>query len=540
MSIYSLTTNYKYLKIFLILLAIILLLGLTFRFINIDKKAYWDDEAFTSLRISGYTEFALVEEVAELDKISVKNLHKYQTTNAEKNVLDTIKSLALENPQHPPLYYIIARFWVQLFGNSVATLRTLSALISLLVLPSVYWLCWELFASSLTAWVAVALMGISPFHILYAQEAREYMLWIVTIILSSAILLHAMRLKTKRLWGIYAITVALSLYVFPSSVIVTATHGIYVLIIEGFRWTQRTIAFLLASVIALITFIPWLFVIISSLSHIHRTVGGQGNISTLSLVKIWVFNLSRIFVDSNYDKVVINFGVENYFTHLVQILIILFILFISGYAIYLVYCRTAIATWLLILLLIFVTSLPIMLKDVVVGGAQSIILRYLAPAYLSIQISVAYLLTTGITSISRQQKLWQIIACIVFSFGVLSGVISSQANYWWTKSNSDVNFYAAKLINQANRPLLVSDASMGMILGLSHQLNPQVQLRLKPYCHTCRFTPPALLKKNLFPIPEGFDVFLFAPSPELLKKAKQYDIFKIKLVGTELWRLTRV
>lgn len=43
----------------------------------------------------------------------------------------------------------------------------------------------------------MALIAVSPFHVLYAQEAREYSLWTVTILLSSAALLRAMRVKTK-------------------------------------------------------------------------------------------------------------------------------------------------------------------------------------------------------------------------------------------------------------------------------------------------------------------------------------------------------
>ena len=39
-----------------------------------------------------------------------------------------------------------------------------------------YWLCLELFESSVTAWLAVAIIAISPFQIVYAQEARPYSL----------------------------------------------------------------------------------------------------------------------------------------------------------------------------------------------------------------------------------------------------------------------------------------------------------------------------------------------------------------------------
>jgi len=72
-----------------------------------------------------------------------------------------------------------------------------------------------------------------PFHILYAQEV-EYSLWTVTIALSSAALLHAIRLKTIRSWVIYATTVTLGLYTFIFSIFVIIGHAVYVIIIEDF------------------------------------------------------------------------------------------------------------------------------------------------------------------------------------------------------------------------------------------------------------------------------------------------------------------
>lgn len=70
---------------------------------------------------------------------------KYQQINPEKTWLDTVKGLATEEAQLSPLYFILVRFWVQLLGPQVAAVRSLSAWISLLVFPWVYWLCWELF-----------------------------------------------------------------------------------------------------------------------------------------------------------------------------------------------------------------------------------------------------------------------------------------------------------------------------------------------------------------------------------------------------------
>lgn len=105
----------------------VLLLGIFFRFSYLDKATYWRDETYTSLRISGYTQAELVQQVFNGDVVSVEDLQKYQRHNTEKGLIDTLQSLMVEDPQHPPLYYVMVRLWVQWFGNSVAVTRSLSA-----------------------------------------------------------------------------------------------------------------------------------------------------------------------------------------------------------------------------------------------------------------------------------------------------------------------------------------------------------------------------------------------------------------------------
>ena len=90
------------------------------------------------LRIAGYTKTEFTEKFVNGSVISVQELQVYQQLNTERGFKDTIRSLANENPEHPPLYYAIARLISQLFGTSVTTIRSLSAIISLLALVCQY------------------------------------------------------------------------------------------------------------------------------------------------------------------------------------------------------------------------------------------------------------------------------------------------------------------------------------------------------------------------------------------------------------------
>jgi uncharacterized membrane protein len=503
------------------LIIILLVLGIFFRFVNLDRKVYWHDETFTSLRIAGYTKAELVQQLFDGRVIGVEELQNYQRLNSGKSLLDTVRTLAVEEPQHPPLYYVTVRLWVQLFGNSVAIIRSLSVLISLLVFPAVYWLCLELFASPLVGWIAIALLSVSPFHVLYAQEARPYSLWTVTILLSSAALLRAMRLPSKLNWGIYAATLALSLYSFLLSGLVAIAHCIYVGLMERFRLSKTFIAYLLAASAGLFAFLPWLFILLTNLYSVDDTTSWSARQTPLfSLVKTWVGNLSRLFFDVNFDS-------DASLLYLVIPSLLSFLLII--YSLYFLSRTTEKRVWLFVFVLIGFTALAILTPDLILGGRRSSASRYLIPCYLGIQITVAYLFANQISnqpnhpilfSVYSSQKAFQAVMIALIFCGVVSDIFISKAETWWTKKKSDNHPQVARIINQATQPLVISsnyNFNIGEALSLSYLLAPKTKLQL-------------VAQPNIPKVAEGFtDVFVFDPFPSLRRGIEKQN-YKIQTV----------
>ena len=512
----------RWLHIFIVTL---LILGIYFRFGNLGRKVYWIDEVYTSLRISGHTETEFIQQVFDGHVVNIKELQNYQQPNPAKGSISTINSLAVESPQHPPLYYVMARFWVQWFGNFPAVTRSLSALISLLVFPCVYWLCLELFGS-LTGWVAIALIAVSPFHILYAQEAREYSLWTVTTALSSAALLHAIRLKNIRTWAIYAVTVALGLYTFIFSVFVIIGYALYVIILERLRLSKTVINYLLSTITGVLAFSPWVIVVATNLPRVQSTASWtELKLPFGRLLQGWIIHLSYVFFDLNTG-----------YKHLKLPTVVLLVL--VAYSIYFLFRKTPEKVWLFLLTLIGTTSLVLVLPDLILGGMRSIQARYLMPCYLGIPLVVAYLLATKITSgTKRQQKIWQFIFMTIIIGSIVSCTVSSQAEFWWNKSpdKHKYNSQVASIVNRAEKPLLISDDSKVIsdsfacrILALSYLLNPKVQLQL-------------VIEPNIPQVPDGFsDVFLFSPS-ETLRQGIEKQAYRSELVFQRdnfwLWKL---
>ena len=516
-----------------VIIAVLLAIGIFFRFFNLDGKFYWYDEVFTSLRISGYTEAEAVQQVAKGQVITIEYLQKYQRPNPEKSVIDTVKGLAQEEPQLTPLYFMIARFWVQGFGHSVAVTRSLSALISLLAFPCIYWLCLELFQSSLTGWFACALLAVSPFHVLYAQEARPYSLWTVTILLANASLLRAMRLKQISSWGIYAAAVSLGLYTHFLSVLVVIGHGIYAVATEGFRWNKKVTAFALASGAGLLTFLPWIaLAVANSTSASRNTSWADSKISLLSLPQNWAANICRLFFDLGLKS-------ESPLIYLIIFApAILSALILALYSVYYLCQHTPKHVWLFILTSMAVTALAIMLPDLILGGIRSTKSRYLIPSYLGLQLAVAYLFATQLRAWgSRRQKLWQILAVALLSSGVLSCAISSQADTWWNKDWGYHNPKIARIINQTTAPLVISnlsEASLGNVVSLSYMLNLNSRFQLAVNPNT-----PKIYQ-------EFRNVFVYSPSltsrNQLLEINPNYKIEPIypKKPRIWLWKLVKI
>lgn len=517
-----------YVNCLIFLIIILLILGLFFRLVNLDKKVYWGDETATSIRISGYT-FTEVGQLFEKKAMSTESAQKYQYPTPEKNLLDVYKGLATEEPQLTPFYFTMVRFWVQWLDNSVAVTRSFSALISLLAFPCIYWLCQELFAHPLTGCIAMVLIAISPLHVLYAQEARPYSLWTVTILLSSVILLRAIRLKTISSWIAYAIAVTLGFYTFLLSGLVFMAHGVYVAISENFQFSKVTVSYLLSFLSGFLLFLPWVFNIIVNSSNVDRSTGWTRlNVYLPSLVRTWMLNLSRTFFDLN-----------NIFTTK-NIIFYLLIIALVIYAIYFIFCQNNKRAALFIVTIIGVNFLFLALPDLIFGGRRSAAIRYLFPCYMAIEIAVAHLLATKIDPFlptTRQLQLWQLLTVALIFSGVLSCAIISQSETWWNKGTAFFDSKVANIVNQSERPLLIHPSGI-RLLSLSHVLAPQIKLQNPPNLEV------SYLKNNFS------DIFVYQNKSSLKYLLEKYpnlwvektyhwkwQINPVSTVETTLWKM---
>jgi uncharacterized membrane protein len=465
------------------LLAIAILLGIGFRFFEIDRKLYWHDEAYTSLRVAGFTRQEIDDELFQNRIVPAPELQKYQRIKPGSTAADTIHSLALEDPQHPPLYFLMARLWMQNFGSSLTASRTLPAILSLLSLPLMYALAQELFASTLTSLLATAILALSPFDILFAQTARQYSLLTAIVIGSSLLLLRAVRLQSLSTWVLYALSIALGFYTHPFFALTLIGQGIFVICYCLFVTPKKlrghviNSQFFLAVIAALILYIPWIYVLGSNMQRASATTDWtRVSPGWLYLVKLWTLSSTALFFD-------LDFGFDNILTYLARVPFLILIIA----AIYQLFQRANRSTWLFVSTSIFVPFLMLALPDLIIGGKRSAVSRYLISCFPGVQLAVAYLLAN---SVSAGRRFWQFIMAAVFTASIVSCVVSSFSDTWWSKDLSYFNAEVARKVNQeaiANRSIkdtiVISDrgndfTNMGDLLSLSYLLDKDVKLIL--------------------------------------------------------------
>ncbi|WP_333293062.1 MULTISPECIES: glycosyltransferase family 39 protein [unclassified Microcoleus] len=181
----------------LLLLFLWTAIALILRFANLDSKPLWTDE-FSTLVFSLGNSFRGVP----IDRaIELSTLLQPLQLRPDADTADVLRNLLLES-NHPPVYFMLAHWWMRLFAVSEDSLvwigRALPALLGVISVPAIYFLGKFAFSSRLIGQCAAAMMALSPYGIYLAQEARHYTLGILLVIASLFCLVLAARKLQQR------------------------------------------------------------------------------------------------------------------------------------------------------------------------------------------------------------------------------------------------------------------------------------------------------------------------------------------------------
>jgi uncharacterized membrane protein len=484
-------------------------LGVGLRFAALDAPVLWHDEVYTRIFVSGYQADDWHGTLYDGVIRDVDEVLAFTRRRPGGTALDTVRGLIADEPQHPPLYYLLARAWTAAVGEGTAALRALSAALGALCVPAAGWLGAEASGSRRpensrpAAWAA-ALFAASPFFVAYAQEAREYALWTLLTLLSCATLLRAARrteagADARADWVLFSLLTALSLYTSLSSAAVIAAQGLHALNRGGrvLRWTVGAMA---ASGLA---FAPW-----AGLVWAHREAVRASMAWSTAISVPWTETLGMLARNAARPLV-------------------------DGEAALLVVGAVAVALWglwrlrsepgrarSLVALLVAVPVVLLVGPDLLFGGIRSLSARYLTPAWIGVLLALAL-------AVERRPRVGG--ALIVVGLG--SALLAVGRVDPWTKSISRGLPRIAEIVADAPAPLVVGNRERhhpGNLVALCALLPARARVQLLD--HGAAWTAP-----------EGYDVFLYSPIPQQLE-ALPPDVRAERVyedVHASLWRLSR-
>ncbi|MBD5605593.1 MAG: glycosyltransferase family 39 protein [Candidatus Eremiobacteraeota bacterium] len=347
---------------------------------------------------------------------------RYQLVQPGSSYATTLESLERDDPQHPPLYFVLERLW-QSVGTSVVAWRSLSVIFGLALLLAVFRLASELFDRDVGL-VATALVAVSPFHVAYAQYNREYALWALLTALSSVLVLVSLRRGTAIAWVAYAASVILGLYTDPLFLTVAAAHVAYVgmLLLKRNVDVRRAGGFAVALLSAGIAYVPWLLVMWNYRHVIETTTEWYAKpLPAHLLAGKWFFEIASVFFDVEYGDLRLS---------ALAVLVVVTALTLAFVGI-----RSSSRRGAFVVSLVVTSAAPLVVADLVLHQSRSTAGRYFSPAWLGVEVAVA----AGLTAFVRGERPVARLAAVasvalLVSAGVASLAVSGPRSSWWVDS----------------------------------------------------------------------------------------------------------
>ncbi|MGQ9659867.1 MAG: glycosyltransferase family 39 protein [Thermochromatium sp.] len=475
--------------------------SLVSRFWGLDHLLVWHDEVFTLIRVLGYPHDEIQTALFSGRLLTPDEVRRFQFPTPEHGWREAFAAF-IEHPEHAPLYYGLGVLALRLPLDPVTALRGLSALFGLLLIPAVYRLMRELFGPGPAPWVAAALVACSPLQLLYAQEARQYALWMLLLVLSCLTLTLALRRGGWCHWLAYGLTTTLGLYthlLFLPLIAVQTFWGLLVLFPYGQdrRYgLEQARRWAISVGLALLAFSPWLWVIFAQHERIgDLTAWMQHPTGWPKALTAWGRHLIETFVDPSP-------GFDRGW---------LWLLLPLGWVIC-SFVRTAPRPGAWLILSIALVYVGVVLgPDLLVGGSRSQHARYVLPTLLALQLMTAWWLGAKLEHApgSLARRLGLVILTLLLMLGVGSQLLIARAETWSTKHFSAHTHEVARLLNAGARPLVLAGASgvaSGELIALAYHLEPHVRLWGQP-----RYGDPTP--------PSGYDPIVLLTPTESLRRA---------------------
>ena len=477
--------------------------GCVFRFSGLELTVFRNDEAQTGTFIAGASQLEIRSELFDGSERAPSEVLELQFPRPGTSWMDTVRSALEYDPKQVSTYFIAARAWLILLPPSIPVLRSFGALLGILCLPLVYLLGRDLFESRLVGWVAVGVMAVSPFRIVYDRDARPYPLWAICILLATWLLVRAVQQQRTEdrasitILTAYSAALTFSLYTHFLTVPMAAAHLAWIIVIERFRWTPLVRGVFASQLLAGILYSQHG---IRCIAQLFSNDVGQQWITWRPEPLVWlkgaVISMARIFTDIAGT----DFFTEWMYFGLVPLLLAL-------YAVAAVVWKANPEARLFVLLVPAFCTLPMLATDVFSGGIRMWRMKYQLPSVIILQLCVAFAIALLLSGSDRRQRIAAVVSAAVFAIaGIVSGTMISRSEVWWSSLAGSPLPALSKYVNALDNPTLIVGYQglygVNNVLALSHRLDEDVRL--------------VLFEEPPWPEPprNSREVFLFKPFEE--------------------------
>lgn len=233
-----------------VILAVITLVALFIRMLNIDKPyGLWYDEMLTYTFSSSSFPFGLIKTLSRFDF-------------------------------HMPLYYVYVHFWMKFFGSGDTVLRYSSLIWGVMIVPAFFWLG-KTYKSKNLGYLLASVACLNPILIYFSQEFRFYsMLVFFSILTLIAILKLTEEPEKKYLW-LFGVSNLIILYIYTMGLIFVSLEFLALFIHFYFFKKDFFRTFIKFSSVFFICAIPYLILL-----HTYSIASSQLIIYPFSFSKI--------------------------------------------------------------------------------------------------------------------------------------------------------------------------------------------------------------------------------------------------------------
>ena len=485
-------------RTFVLVVALVAIaVGCLARFDGLDRRLFWQDEAFSMMRITGHVE-------GDLYRLFDDRVHDggelfaLQRLDPSRGFDATVTSLN-EEPQRGPLFYVIARMWSGVFGDGVWRMRALSASIGIVGIGFAFLLGRRIAGGNVGGAILAALVAVSPIEVRFSGQLREYAAIATATLACNWLLLRALDRPSVLRSAAYAFASIIGLFISPIFGAVVSAHVAF-----GLVTARRRATFLAWGTPVVITatiFLPWLLNSMKTMgAHSGDLAWLYGPYPFASLLSKWLFNIGAVFFDSE---------LANHRLYVILLPVYLLVAWAFGSA----FRRddTMVRSRTLGLLTTLVPVAGLVAYDVLRHAHYEAVTRYLMSAWIGIDMLVAMLLARLIGGKRPPMRavgaagLIFLIAC-----GTESALISQKYDSWW-----DDNEHLDE--RSVARAIVTANATRSIVAGSADAASRSLVLS--------RYLPSGarmlLYGETLPAIPtRGETVFLFVPRPSVLVRLR--------------------